>query len=372
MVKIVLVFRMVLPFKSEVFILEQAGNLLSYHADFFCRDLIEPFRDEVCFIPANHKRARYNFTVFRKSRLFERFIVIKNASIIHAHFLPDAVMILPIAKKLGLPLIATSHGFDSQMSRRSQFKTLKPTNLQFLLHEQALYRDATAFIAVSNYMRGRMIERGIAPEKIYTHYIGVDTNKFNVSDIEGKFILNVSRHVKVKGLDILLRAFAKTPAAWQLVQIGAGPETEALQQLAKELNIQDRIQWLGAQAHFEVIPLMRDCAAYVQTSMPDENGQTEAFGIVLLEAAASGVPVLASRSGGMPEAMLEGETGYLFEPGNSAELAEKLNTLLALDTNSRRAIGRAGRSFAETLDIRKQAIKLEEIYDEAISKFKSS
>ncbi|MBM5572351.1 MULTISPECIES: glycosyltransferase [Deefgea] len=369
--KNVLVFRMVMPFKSEVFIREQAGNMSNFQVSYICRDLIGDFGGTVCSIPAEKKTQRYLFTLLRQSLLLKRFSEKKQASIIHAHFLPDAVMILPIAKQLGLPLIATSHGFDSQMSRCSQLKTLKPTNIQFLLHEQSLYREATSFIAVSNFIRGKMIDRGVAPEKIYTHYIGVDTKKFNLCDIEGRFVLNVSRHVKWKGIDVLLRAFAKTPQDWKLIQIGAGPETEALQQLTKELNIQDRVQWLGAQDHSEVIRLMRECAVYVQASLPDSNGQTEGFGMVLLEAAASGVPVIASRSGGMPEAMVENETGFLFEPGDAEELSLKLNHMLALDTYSRRAIGLAGRHFAETLDIRSQAIKLEKIYDETISKFKS-
>ncbi|WP_046350418.1 glycosyltransferase [Janthinobacterium sp. B9-8] len=363
-------YRTTMPFVSESFILEQAHSLHNYNALFVCRDLKAPIEADVVTIDALHKYERMKFTLLRQSAVIKQGLIQHKPAIIHAHFLPDAVMIAPIAKKLNIPLIATSHGFDTQMSRWSLFKTRKPTNWQYLLNERSLYKNADAFIAVSQYMRQRMIERGIADSKIFTHYIGVDTEKFQPLMHQGKFILNVSRHVKVKGIDVLLRAFAKVAAIfdWQLVQVGAGTETLQLMALAKELGIEQRVTWLGAQPHADVKRLMQECACYVQASMPDKNGQTEAFGIVLLEAAASGVPVIASRSGGMPEALIDQETGFLFEPGNVDNLAEKLDFVLGQTSEWRNRMGKAGRDFALSLDIRKQAMLLENIYDQIIDR----
>jgi len=367
-------YRTTMPFVSESFILEQANSLHNYNALFVCRDLKSPIAADVVTIDALHRHERMKFTLLRQSTLIKQGLVRYKPSLIHAHFLPDAVMIAPIAKKLNIPLIATSHGFDTQMSRWSLFKTCKPTNWHYLLHERNLYKNADAFIAVSQYMRQRMIERGIADSKIFTHYIGVDTQKFQPLLHQGKFILNVSRHVKVKGIEVLLRAFAKVPLSegWQLIQVGAGTETLELQALAIELSIDSRVTWLGAQPHDEVKKLMQQCACYIQASMPDQNGQTEAFGIVLLEAAASGVPVLASRSGGMPEGVIDNETGYLFEPGNFNELAEKLNYVLAQSNEWRKTMGLAGRAFAQSLDIRSQTLLLENIYDQVIANHASN
>ncbi|MDW5416683.1 glycosyltransferase [Iodobacter sp. CM08] len=372
--KNIAIYRTVMPFVSESFITEQARSLRKYSPVYVCRDLKSPLDARSVCIDSKSKFERARYTVCRKSSVFIRDLEGKNLSLIHAHFLPDAVMIAPTAKKLGLPLIATSHGFDTQMSRWSQFKTRKPTNWQFLLNEKNLYKNADAFIAVSKYMREKMLERGVPEAKLFTHYIGVDTQKFQPLMHQGKFILNVSRHVKVKGIEILLRAFAKVPLSqgWQLIQVGAGTETLELQALAMELGIDSRVTWLGAQPHDEVKKLMQQCACYVQASMPDQNGQTEAFGIVLLEAAASGVPVLASRSGGMPEALIENETGYLFEPGNFNELADKLNYVLAQSNEWRKTMGLAGREFAQSLDIRSQTLLLENIYDQVIANHASN
>ncbi|QBC44085.1 glycosyltransferase [Iodobacter fluviatilis] len=372
--KNVAIYRTVMPIVSESFIIEQARSLIKYSPIYVCRDLNSPIAADSLSIDSNSKLSRVKYTLCRTSNTFVRGLGKKKLSLIHAHFLPDAVMIMPTAKKLGLPLIATSHGFDTQMSRWSQFKTLRPTNVQFLLHEQYLYKNADAFIAVSNFMRNKMIARGIPSDKIFTHYIGIDTKKFAPSKQQSKFILNVSRHVSWKGVEVLLKAFAQVPASlgWKLLQVGAGYETIMLKKLATELAVDDRVEWLGAQPHDVVQRLMQECSCYVQASLPDKNGQTEAFGMVLLEAAASGVPVLVSRSGGMPEGVIDNETGYLFEPGNFNELAEKLNYVLAQSNEWRKTMGLAGRAFAQSLDIRSQTLLLENIYDQVIANHASN
>lgn len=367
------IFRNTALYPSEVFISEQLNAMRDYRPVLLCRNMVgKPNVERILNLSDSGRAEFIKFSLLRTAPLFESRIRNAGLGLIHAHFLPDAVLISKIAKNLNLPLVATSHGFDTQMSRWSQFKTKKPSNLQFLLHEHELYADAAAFIAVSNFMRDKMIARGVPSPKIITHYIGVDTKKFTPSPQNSGYVLNVSRHVSWKGVDVVLKAFSLLPKSLglKLIQVGGGSETPQLHQLATELGISDRVEWRGVQPHSVVRKLMQACSCYVQASMPDRNGQTEAFGMVLLEAAASGVPVIASDSGGMPEAMVENETGYLFQPGNYEELAEKIGFVMGNTFDWRKNMGRAGRNFAISRDLHSQTKLLENIYDRILEQAK--
>lgn len=373
--KTVGIYRTTFPAVSEVFITEQINNFRHCRAVVIVRDVVEnnvmlcggrtPYR-----LASNCNIRKKIFTIFRRMDLGKMVEAIGTLDLIHAHFGPDGVMILPTARKLGVPLVVTFHGFDAQMSRRALLRTRMPTNWQFLLHERQLQREGALFIAVSNFIRGKLIAKGYPPEKVVVQHIGIDTGKFAPGDesLREKVILNVSRHVACKGLDTLLRGFARVCRdfpEWRLVQIGAGGETGALKQLAASLGIEDQVVWLGAQPHEQVRDWMRRASIYAQASQQDEAGQTEAFGIVLLEAAASGLPVIATRSGGMPEAVVEGETGFMFPERGDSELSNLLLTLM--DQPERRLqMGRAGRQYALRFDIRLKTQELEALYEKVL------
>lgn len=369
------IFRMVYPSPSEVFIREQALAFNRYTPAFFGRDAgaLEECEKKYSFFLQEKGRKSLSavlFTLARHSLILKKELAKLRPDIIHAHFGPDGVMILPTARRLGLPLIVTFHGFDAQMSRQALLQSRMPTNWQFLLHERQLQRDGALFIAVSNFIREKLIAKGYPREKIVVQYIGIDTEKFVPGDeqLREKVVLNVSRHVACKGLDTLLRGFARVYRdfpEWRLVQIGAGGETETLKRLAASLGIADRVVWLGAQPHEQVRDWMRRAAIYAQASQRDEAGQTEAFGIVLLEAAASGLPIIATRSGGMPEAIVEGESGFLFPERGDGELASLLQTLMERPER-RQQMGWAGRRYALRFDIRLKTQELEDIYEKVL------
>lgn len=366
------IFRTTYLLRSESFIREQAAAYSRYQPIFFGRDssdLSETEKKGSVFLRAagEHSWASTAFTLTRQSAKLKAAICSHGLSLIHAHFGPDGAMILPLARECGIPLIVTFHGFDAQMKRSALICSGKPTNYQYLLHENELVRDACCFIAVSKFIRDVLIRRGYPKEKIIVHYIGVDTEKFQPMEMNGreKWILNVSRHVSFKGVDTLLRACARVLAShadWKLVQVGAGSETDNLIRLSAELGISQQVIWAGAQSHSQVRNLMTRASIYVQASNTDAAGQTEAFGIVLLEAAASGLPIIATRSGGMPEAVLDGRSGYLFPERDSAALAKLLERLIGSET-ARELVGRAARVQALNFDIHGQTKKLESIYD---------
>ena len=132
--------------------------------------------------------------------------------------------------------------------------------------------------------------------------------------VEGSFVLLTVAHlIKEKGIDVVIRALTELPDSVVLWIVGDGDESERLHQLCSELRLTSRVFFQGLQKN--VAPLMQAADCFVCPSL-----WSEAAGLVNLEASASGLPVIASRIGGIPEFVEEGRTGFLFTPGDYREL----------------------------------------------------
>jgi glycosyltransferase involved in cell wall biosynthesis len=133
--------------------------------------------------------------------------------------------------------------------------------------------------------------------------------------VENRFVLlAVAQLIEEKGIDVLIRALTKLPDSVVLWIVGDGAELASLQQLCSELRLASRIQFHGLQRN--VAPFMQAADCFVCPSL-----WAEAVGLVNLEATSCGLPIIASRIGGLPEYVLDGVTGLLFSPGDHAELA---------------------------------------------------
>jgi glycosyltransferase involved in cell wall biosynthesis len=144
--------------------------------------------------------------------------------------------------------------------------------------------------------------------------------------------------IKDKGIDVALKAMAELPAGTRLWVVGDGPERRHLEALAISLGLSDRVQFLGRLRYVEPVFQAADC--FVCPSL-----WAEAAGLVNLEALACGLPVVASRIGGIPELIDDGRTGLLFSPGDHKELAAGLR-LLKGDVPTRLRMGQEARSIA--------------------------
>lgn len=362
------IYRKAFPRISETFIKEQAHNLLRYNPTFItCTVLNEiPFphtsisQNDFCKI----KQAVYLLT--RSPNLFGHLL--KNLSLIHAHFGPDGVYAMALAEKLKIPFVVTFHGYDITIYRKDIWRNGPYLYYQLIWHEEKLKTKTAVFLAVSQFIRNQLIEKGYSAEKIIQHYIGVDTQKFFPSNNKSdeRYILCVGSHKQKKGIDTLLRAFARIVSKYPnvlLVQVGAGYMTSELNSLAKALGISHHVRFLGAQPHETVLNLMRGAEIFTLPSQTAENGDSEALGIVFNEASACGVPIVSTWHGGISEAVLDGETGFLVPQKDYVALAERLDTLLS-DRGLGKKMGQQGREFVcDVFDIRKQTIKLEAIYD---------
>ena len=362
------------PRISEAFVIEQAHYLRQYQPTFIASTLLQETSLSHVALSQHDlfKLKQITHVLTRNPDLFRNYwSVLSNLALIHAHFGPNGVYAMALAEKLKIPFLVTFHGYDITLNRQAIWRTGKLLYYQLIFHEEELKRKASAFIAVSNFIRNKLIEQGYPQEKIIQHYIGVDTAKFSPTSQQAdeRYILCVGRHTEKKGIDTLLRAFArialKHPSV-TLLQVGQGRLTDKLQTLTKQLGIESRVRFLGAQPHTTVLQLMQKAEIFALPSQIAKTGECEGLPIVILEASACGIPVVSSYHSGIPEAVIDGETGFLLSEKDDKSLAEKLDILLS-DRSLGKKMGQQGREFiCEAFDLRQQTRKLEAIYDKVI------
>jgi glycosyltransferase involved in cell wall biosynthesis len=151
-------------------------------------------------------------------------------------------------------------------------------------------------------------------------------------------VLVVGQLIPEKGIDVAIRAMASLPPRALLWIVGSGPQAHALASRIAVLGLSDRVHMLGIQANVE--PYLQAADVLVCPST-----WAEAAGLVNLEAQSCGLPVVASRIGGIPEYVVEGRTGLLFEPGDAAALARQINRLVD-DPELRRGMSVQARNWA--------------------------
>lgn len=157
-------------------------------------------------------------------------------------------------------------------------------------------------------------------------YPSVDIKRFKPQGKKDNYFFTVSRLDKQKNIDILLHAFKLLPLkfrkTYKIIIGGNGTERKKLEVLAKKLNISDRVTFLGWVGEPD-LPLW-----YSQARLAIFCAKDEPFGIIPVEAMATGTAVIATKSGGVGESVLEGETGYLIKPKDPRMLATRITTLL--------------------------------------------
>lgn len=290
-----------------------------------------------------------------------------NASLIHAHFGPDGLRALPLAHRLKVPLVVTFHGYDATVTddyaRRASL-----SHRTYLKQRSILQQEARIFIAVSEFIKKKLLDQGFPSNKIFVHYIGVDTTVFTPDPTVERepVVLFVGRLVEKKGCEYLIRAMGEVqqqqPDA-ELVIVGDGPLRASLEHLAK--TTLKRYRFLGAQSPECVRAWMNRAKVFSVPSIIAESGDAEAFGIVFAEAQAMGLPVVSFASGGIPEAIAHGKAGFLAPERDWQGLAKGIMQLL--DNSSLWAdFSRTGRERVQAVfDLHQQTRALEDIYDVA-------
>ena len=179
-------------------------------------------------------------------------------------------------------------------------------------------------------------------------------------------ILSVGRLVPVKGFHLVVEALKGMKISQHVVWrvFGDGPQRAFLERMAKQSGI--NVEFLGAQPHREVLQAMRRALLLVGPSIPLRTGEEEGFGMVFLEAMAQGTPVVATRSGGIPEVVVNGRTGLLVPPGDVQALRNAIARLLG-DTDLWALLSFHARARVEKMFTLDRHIDiLEKIYDNVV------
>ena len=235
---------------------------------------------------------------------------------------------------------------------------------------------AARFFCVSEDLASHVrLNRVAPPRKVVVVVNGIDTDRFSVKGKEGALsaslgipagvplIGTIGRLNEVKRQDVLLRAFAillqSVPTAHLLI-VGDGPLMNDLRGLAIELSISSVVHFVGYQASPELYLQMMDVFAL--------SSRSEGMPLVLLEAGAAGLPVVATRVGGVPEVIVEGETGLMVPPENETALATALCNLLH-DIPMARQMGEAARRrVVAEFSLRRMAAEYQRHYRELLQK----
>jgi phosphatidylinositol alpha-1,6-mannosyltransferase len=245
--------------------------------------------------------------------------------------------------------------------------------LQHQIHQSAVKRktaaallgSAAVLVANSEWTRDRCLtvlrelELDVAPDRVRVVPLGADETFFRPGvdphevraryQLEpGRWLLSVARLTRHKGIDTALQALSRLAPEHpdlRYAVVGSGEERDALEAEARDLGVADRVRFLTDVPDGD-LPALYNCAEiYLGVSRLMEQ-RVEGFGISLAEASACGLPVIAGRSGGIPAAVRDGETGILVDADRADAVANAVSRLLA-DPPLRRRLGEAGRRAVE-------------------------
>jgi glycosyltransferase involved in cell wall biosynthesis len=290
-------------------------------------------------------------------------------ALVHAHFGVDSVPALRLARRLGIPLVVTYHGYDVTM-KEEYARTYSFDYRRYLRWKPTIQKEASLFVAVSEFVRERLIEQGFPPEKIFVHYVGVDTDLFSPDSSVSRspIVLFTGRLVDSKGCGYLIQAMAKVqqriPTA-RLVVIGDGPLRQEWEQMAS--SCLRNFTFLGARDQNEVRYWMKRAKVFSVPSFTTAWGTSEGFGLVFAEAQAMGLPVASFATGGIREAVAHESTGLLAKECDVEELAANIIRLLKDDSLWKQFSAAARNRALEYFDLQEQTAKLEEMYSHLLS-----
>jgi colanic acid/amylovoran biosynthesis glycosyltransferase len=273
------------------------------------------------------------------------FLKENNVNVVLAEFGFTGYWLNSIIRKNRIPLFVHFHGVDA---------TADPVYWQSRYSYRSLARAVEGVIVPSRFLAAKVTRLGFPAERIHVVPCGVDTGVFTPTSVEwfsrSIDILAVGRLVEKKSPQTTIRAFGKVLASnpgreLKLKIIGDGPLRPTCEQLVTDLELQNHVEFCGPQEPNFVRRAMQRSDIFVQHSVTAANGDMEGLPVSILEAMACGLPVVATRHSGIPEAVLHEQTGYLVAEHDVEAMAQAVNRLI-LDRDLRTQFGQAGRQLA--------------------------
>lgn len=279
--------------------------------------------------------------------------------ILHTHDYKSDLLGLRAARRAGIPVVATCHGFTESSMRLKFYKQLDILAL----------RRFDAVITVSNLLRDALCRRGVPAERVVTIHNCID-NPVPVGDADltrlkkalklredDKVVLAVGRLSREKNFAMLIRAVAllagDLPRA-KLVIVGDGSQRQQLENLCHRLNVDDKVVFTGHRSDVQTLMALSHCVAI--------SSVREGLPITLLEAMSAGRTVIATKVGGIPEVIRDGENGLLVESGDAAAMAKRLRAVLAGSIDTAKIGGAARDTIAGDFAIEQMVKKTAAVY----------
>jgi colanic acid/amylovoran biosynthesis glycosyltransferase len=291
----------------------------------------------------------------------EALLKADRCQLLHIYFGNNGLFWLPFLRKRQIPALVSFHGADVQVNVDS------PTAKRWL---RDLFAVCALVLARSESLGSVLLGHGCPPEKLRIQRTGIPMDTFCYSarqrPADGAWrLLQACRLVEKKGLELTVRSFSAFlqhyPNA-SLTIAGDGPLRGSLMELAANLRLEGRIHFPGFVGQSELLTLYQNSHLFLHPSEQTPDGNREGVPNSLLEAMATGLPCIATRHGGIPEAITHSESGILVPESDLAGVEHWLGRLAA-DDHFRDSLGkRAAEVIKEKFDLRTQIEKLEKIY----------
>jgi colanic acid/amylovoran biosynthesis glycosyltransferase len=264
---------------------------------------------------------------------------------IHAHFGPNAVLIAPVAAALGIPLVATFHGYDFSVRRVVD---------KYRGGYRELFESASSIVGVSRHACDRLVQLGANPARVSLVRVGVRIDDLprvdpaKASEDGAIRCIHIGRLVPKKSPVELVEAFSVAvrelgrAVDLSLTIVGDGPLRSEVLRKAVELGVSDRVHLTGALPHGEAMKLLAHSQICTQHSVTDPDGDQEGQPVSLVEAAAMGLPIVSTFHSGIPGIVLDGRTGYLVAEHDVTAMGRRI-AALAREPATRAEFGAAAR-----------------------------
>jgi colanic acid/amylovoran biosynthesis glycosyltransferase len=296
-------------------------------------------------------------------RALRTYLVAERTEAVLAEFGQTGAQVMSACASADVPLVVHFHGYDVYQQRLVD---------RYLPLYQRLFRNAGAIVAVSREMVEALAALGAPRAKLFYNPCGVDTRRFAGANPAAAppVFLAAGRFVEKKAPHLTVLAFKQVHEACpeaRLQMIGDGPLLELCQQLTAVLHIESQVSFQGVRSRLEVALAMRTARAFVQHSVRSQDGDAEGTPVTILEAAASGLPVISTLHGGIKDAVVDGQTGFLVAEGDIDVMAQHMIELVR-NPSLAAALGQRGREHVmANYSLDKRIAALAEIIELAIN-----
>jgi colanic acid/amylovoran biosynthesis glycosyltransferase len=321
--------------------------------------------------------AGINYRVLRRMTDYEQQYYLREIrglepDLFHTHFAVDAAYFLDVCRQFNLPLIVSCYGYDvSSFPNR-----YLGWGRRYL---QPVWQCASLVLAMSNDMRADLLRLGCPDEKIRIHYYGINLEQFKYVERElappNVRLLFVGSLSDRKGVEDVLRAFAqvaKQRAQMELRIVGDGLLRSKLEQLVRDWGLENRVSFAGFVLHEDLPDELYRAHIFCHPSRTLKNGDKEGIPGTIVEAMATGLPVVTTRHAGIPEMVRDGEDGFVVAERDVNAIALALLTLIDKPALRVKMGCNAAMQVEQKADAVRLTEELESIYSDVMASVKET